>query len=281
MINVPMELNRVLIVYKASLTRARADRTSKGKRAATSISHHYISVIEGVKKTVEKHAAETVVLDRLKLDRSHKADLIVSVGGDGTFLAASHFAGSTPILGVNFLPSQSVGFFCAAGPNNFIRVFKEILTNKLKAVKLPMLKVMIDRKPLKIMALNEALFASPSPAEMSRYKLKIGRTMEYQRSSGVWIAAGPGSTAAMLSAGGRQQKINNPRLQYLVREPCPPPSTHYRLMHDVLPQGASVNVTSWMPDAYVYIDGPDTAVPIPNKSTLTVKAIPNALKIFI
>jgi NAD+ kinase len=42
------------------------------------------------------------------------AELVVTVGGDGTLLAASHRLATTPILGVNSAPSHSIGFFCGA-----------------------------------------------------------------------------------------------------------------------------------------------------------------------
>lgn len=276
-----MELNRVLIVYKASLTWASADRTSKGKRSVTSISQHYLSLVESIKKSIEHHGIRTKVVDRRKLDMRHRADLIVSVGGDGTFLAVSHVAGKTPVVGVNFLPTRSVGFFCMAEPNTFSRIFKQILEGKRKPLELPLLRITIDGKPLKVMALNEALFSSPSPAEMSRYKLKIGRIIEYQRSSGVWISAGPGSSAALLSAGGRRQSITSTKLQYLVREPCPIPAKRYRLTKGLLASGTGVSVISQMPDSFVYLDGPDTTHPVPYNATMTVKAVPRALKVFI
>ena len=42
------------------------------------------------------------------------ARLVVTVGGDGTLLAASHLVGGgVPVVGINSSPRSSVGFFCA------------------------------------------------------------------------------------------------------------------------------------------------------------------------
>ena len=46
-------------------------------------------------------------------------DLIVTLGGDGTLLWASHLAdSSTPILAINRAPDTSVGYFCAGDGHN-------------------------------------------------------------------------------------------------------------------------------------------------------------------
>jgi NAD+ kinase len=47
----------------------------------------------------------------------HQCDLIVSVGGDGTFLFAARGGGGTPILGVNL---GEVGFLNAVGPGTAV-----------------------------------------------------------------------------------------------------------------------------------------------------------------
>lgn len=49
-------------------------------------------------------------------------DLVVSVGGDGTFLYTAHNVGSTPILGVN---RGEVGFLNAVSPGSAVRVVRE------------------------------------------------------------------------------------------------------------------------------------------------------------
>jgi NAD+ kinase len=51
------------------------------------------------------------------LDELDAADLVVSIGGDGTFLFAAHSAGTTPILGVNL---GEVGFLNAVRPDDAV-----------------------------------------------------------------------------------------------------------------------------------------------------------------
>src|SRR5215470_17894056 len=47
------------------------------------------------------------------------ADLVISVGGDGTLLGASHYVRGGMIIGVNSAPGDSVGHFCATNRKNF------------------------------------------------------------------------------------------------------------------------------------------------------------------
>ena len=54
---------------------------------------------------------------------ARKPDLVVTIGGDGTLLAASHAIGDTPILGINSAPDFSVGFFCSGRLGNGSDVF--------------------------------------------------------------------------------------------------------------------------------------------------------------
>ena len=50
---------------------------------------------------------------------SDEFDLVVTIGGDGTVLHASHFIGTTPVLAVNSSPRTSAGFFTAATANGW------------------------------------------------------------------------------------------------------------------------------------------------------------------
>ena len=114
-----------------------------------------------------------------------------------------------------------------------------------------------------------------------RYCLRVKGKREDQKSSGVWIAAGPGSTGAIKSAGGRRQNITSGKLQYLVREPCPIPGSSYRQLGGILGKGSGITIKSSMGRGTVYIDGHGHSYPVPWKTNVTCRLSSKSLKIFI
>jgi NAD+ kinase len=62
-------------------------------------------------------AADTDPPTGVDVDEMETCDLVVSIGGDGTFLFAARGAGSTPIIGVNL---GEVGFLNAVSPTDAI-----------------------------------------------------------------------------------------------------------------------------------------------------------------
>ena len=117
-------------------------------------------------------------------------DLVITVGGDGTFLEASHhIKANTPILGVNSDPQRSVGFFCACNAENFENFFNGLsIQPKLQ---LNRLSLFIDKSPIGPPVLNDVLFANPNPAATTRYQINNNS----YRNSGLLISTGAGSTA--------------------------------------------------------------------------------------
>lgn len=66
---------------------------------------------------VDAVTAETLGIPGVDVERMDENDLVVSIGGDGTFLFAAHNAGSTPVLGVNL---GEVGFLNAVAPDDAV-----------------------------------------------------------------------------------------------------------------------------------------------------------------
>ena len=223
----------------------------------------------------------TELIDRDRLASPLKADLILTVGGDGTVLAAAHAAGGLPILGLNSMPGHAVGFFCAATAKDIGRLLDEITAGTRRPRQLPLIEARIGKRSIPQLALNDILFAGSSPAEMVRYRIRIGKQQESQRSSGVWIAAGPGSSAATHSAGGQRLGLSSRRLQYIVREPYLPPGRAYRLKRGVLKEGQFLSITSEMSLAMIYIDGPKLAYPVPFGETFTTAVGKRHANIFL
>jgi len=157
------------------------------------------------------------------------AALVVTVGGDGTFLTAARFNDATPMLGVNSSPTTSVGHYCAAVATTFADVLADVLAQlagaptaaPARAVRrdLARIRAEIAGRVLPFEALNDVLFAHRVPVASTRYGLHIGARHELQLSSGIWIATASGSTAAIRSAGGGPMDDADQRLQWRVREP--------------------------------------------------------------
>lgn len=277
-----MELNRVVVVVRPvpkKVPRCRCLKVGGGR--SINLRREHARSVDRVLKDLDELGIGYRVVGRYEFKGGTRANLIISVGGDGTFLASAHRAGGVPIMGVNPDPKASVGYFCIARAPSFRQILKRIVADKIAPIDVPLIETRIGSKRLAILALNDVLFAGRSPAETVRYCLAVGGKREDQKSSGVWIAAGPGSTAAIGSAGGRRQKITSRKLQYLVREPYPAPGRKYRYIKGILKEGETVSIASSMGRGTLYIDGHRHTYPVPWKSSVTCRVSSKSLRIFI
>ncbi|MDX2051516.1 MAG: NAD(+)/NADH kinase [Polyangiaceae bacterium] len=184
------------------------------------------------------------------------ADLVLTVGGDGTLLSASHNVGLVPVLGVNSSPSFSVGFFCAANASNLEDMLVQALQDRTERVVLTRMQVTLNGDRISNRVLNEALYCHASPAATSRYILEASSISEEQRSSGFWVGPAAGSTGALHSAGGTILPLSAPELQLVVREPYTPAGQRYELLKVIVSQNESIVVRSKMQDGAMFLDGP-------------------------
>lgn len=286
-----MKLNRVVVVYKkpsairgaaAGATLKRLKRSSPDLyRRTTGQRKSHLATVEQVTRVLKELKIHFKVILRDELKPGLKADLIITIGGDGTVLAASHVSGTVPILGTNSMPKTSVGFFCAATAGSIRQKIENIRRGRLKPVSLPLLEASIDGKRLPYFALNDILFAARSPAETVQYTIRIGSRKERQRGSGVWIAAGPGSTAGIYSAGGKIMDITSKRIQYVARELYPIPGTRYTLKRGFLPAHRAVSIQSEMSEGTAFLDGTKLAYPVPRGSVLKIGVSQHRLHIYL
>jgi NAD+ kinase len=188
-------------------------------------------------------------------------DLVVTVGGDGTVLGASHQLGpDVPLLGVNSAPASSVGFFCAARKGSVLGPLTAALAGKMRGVILSRMRVELNEGVVHNRVLNEALLCHASPAATSRYILRVvgsgAPQEEEQKSSGIWIGPAAGSTAAQRSAGGRILPLSSKKLQYVVREPYQGENDGaQRLFVGLVDEGERLEIWSKMRTAKLFLDG--------------------------
>ncbi|HLY10779.1 MAG TPA: NAD(+)/NADH kinase [Planctomycetota bacterium] len=197
-------------------------------------------------------------VSRGSLAARRRYDLVVSLGGDGTFFAAARSLKDTPILGINSDPTNSLGLWTCADRTNFREPLERALAGKLRACRIHRMIVEINGKAVREQAFNDVLIAHKNPAAMTRYRLSIGSSEEQQRSSGLWISTAAGSTAGIRSAGGRRMPISSKRLQYLVREPYTWPQQSYRLARGLVSelglQTLTVGIGLWIDGSRVRYD---------------------------
>lgn len=190
-----------------------------------------------------------------------KSDLVVTVGGDGTLLRASHEIGDgVPLLGINSAPRHSVGFFCYGKKGSARQALKDAIAGRLARADLTRMHVSLNGITISSRVLNEALYCHVSPAATSRYILRIedpnGEAVEEeQRSSGLWIGPAAGSTAAQRSAGGRVLPLLSRKIQVVVREPYIAIGKTLRYRRGIVGKGGRVTLVSKMREAKVFLDG--------------------------
>jgi len=159
----------------------------------------------GAGVAVDEVTAEVIGGPGVAHERLADCDLVVSVGGDGTFLYAARGARTTPIVGVNL---GEVGFLNAVAPDSAI---EEVLgvADLLQDDALPIREVARLRasapgwslEP----AINEVLVQGPRRGAGHDAEIEVtvdGSTYAAGPADGVLVATPTGSTAYNLSEGG-------------------------------------------------------------------------------
>lgn len=132
------------------------------------------------------------------------ADMVISIGGDGTFLKAASRVGKKdiPILGIN---TGRLGFLADISPKEMEETFDEIYNNHYKIEERSVLQLKCNDKHLmeSPYALNEiAVLKRDSSSMISIHAAINGAPLTTYQADGLVVATPTGSTAYSLSVGG-------------------------------------------------------------------------------
>ncbi len=207
-------------------------------------------------------------VDVLDAQAAAEADLIVTVGGDGTVLACHALLNDTPVISVNSDPHRSVGHYTRIRAETVAALVEDWLAGRAAEERCHRLRLhIVDlgsgrmRNGAGDLILNDALFTNANPAAMTRYRLHDAQGEEVQAASGVWISTATGASGAIASAGAAPPPPG-PVLLYLVREPF---FGHRRFTRtsgcQAPPQ--QLQLTPTIPGICCYLDGAHLQRPIP------------------
>ncbi|MFC6905995.1 NAD(+)/NADH kinase [Halalkalicoccus tibetensis] len=155
---------------------------------------------------VDDATAEALSLSGVDPTAMRECDLVVSIGGDGTFLFTARGVGATPILGVNL---GEVGFLNAVAPDEAVSsVLEEIeyarRTGTVRSRSVPRLEARGEDWSL-TPALNEVVVQGPQRGRGQGCTIEVrvdGSLYTGGHADGVLLSTPTGSTAYNLSEGG-------------------------------------------------------------------------------
>ncbi|MEI6728128.1 MAG: adenylyltransferase/cytidyltransferase family protein [bacterium] len=132
-----------------------------------------------------------------------KYRVIMTLGGDGTFLHAAKMATNQLMIGVNTNPDKSVGLLTNFNIDTINRVLNELAEGNFKIDLWQRLTVKINHKKLNYLALNEVFIGVPEIYKSSKLEIKIDTKQGLFSGNGLIISTFKGSTGFYKSAAGK------------------------------------------------------------------------------
>lgn len=201
------------------------------------------------------------------------AEMLLSVGGDGTFLSASKLVAGReiPVMGVNL---GRLGFLSENRPAS---VAKALLSGDYTIENRAMLKAdiitgnpEIDGWPY---ALNEFTVHRSGAAMLGVEASVDGVRLPTYWADGLIVSTSSGSTAYSLSSGG---PIVLPESKVLIITPIAPHNLNVRPL--VVPDGAEISIRMHSRDENVIFTADNRTVAVPSSTELTIRVAQFSLK---
>lgn len=218
---------------------------------------------QGCQVTITEEAAKdanippTIATPLPQAELPKGRDLLVVIGGDGTFIAAFRATGTekTPLLGINM---GRLGFLTEVTQDTMFKTMADVLAGSYQLEERMLLSVSVQRNGEKIVShnrvLNDAIIHKGALARMLEFQVSIDNRFVFSsRADGLIVASPTGSTAYALSAGG---PIIHPTLNTILLVPiCPHTLTNRPI---AVPGDGIISVTlakNDSPDQRLTLDG--------------------------
>jgi NAD+ kinase len=188
------------------------------KLVTTALGKHADVLVHSLDANFPIAEIETVSMAKLV----DQADLVISLGGDGTLLTAARALvdKKTPLLGINL---GRLGFLADVSVGDFEQHLIAVIAGRYTVESRFFIEGEIDgpnRSTSKNIAINDIILHSHESLSMIEYEVySDGHLIHKQRADGVIVTTPTGSTAYALSGGG---PIMHPSLETLAIVPiCP------------------------------------------------------------
>ncbi|XP_060874056.1 NAD kinase 2, mitochondrial [Metopolophium dirhodum] len=194
------------------------------KTILESHNEHY-NIVKEVTAAINRLDVESKIINLKDINTAAVswADVLIAIGGDGTFLVMSSYVqnNQTPVVGINSNPSSSLGYLCLPDicsrniqntfdtleKQNFFFIDRRRIRVSMKSIKkkmeppLNMYQDFVKIRPDShsshdMLALNEVFIGDKMPGRTSEMECKFDGNMPIKiKSSGLCISTGTGSSA--------------------------------------------------------------------------------------
>ena len=179
------------------------------------------------------------------------ADLMVSLGGDGTLLRAAHYAVplGIPIVGVDF---GRMGFLTAVGRHDYVHVLESLLRTGVTTEARTVLETKVSNGR-RFLAINDVHIDRKQHGHTLTFAIEIGgEHVADIPADGIVVSSPTGSTAYFLSAGG---PILAPGLDAFGIAPICPHTLFSRPLVVAATETVRISVPRDAVGAHLYADG--------------------------
>ena len=227
--------------------------------------------------TLEQTAAE-LLRSRDYCAREHiarDADVIIVLGGDGTFLSVARQAveAQVPVAGFNL---GTLGFLTEMKKEFLEESLADIFMGKAKISHRKLLQ--INYQDRVYTALNDVVVNKGAIARVVKLLLKIdGAKVAEVKGDGLIVSTPTGSTAYSIAAGG---PIVSPEVNGIIITPICPHALTFRPLVVRDSTTITVQLLTQNMDAFVTIDG-QTVLPLDYEGTLSVGIYPKQLHMLV
>jgi len=180
----------------------------------------HFEICEKFEETTRSIVDNLTVVQEWPLTNEDTLDktLVISLGGDGTYLRTSSMIDNNnlPLLGINTDPGRSLGILCSkflykerSSPKHIQKIFSQIEQQqftwmhrqRMNCRITPNAKSAQDRHEINRLMLNEVFIAEKNASKVSSYKLNVDEiNLGRFKSSGIIISTGTGSSGWLYGA---------------------------------------------------------------------------------
>ncbi len=228
----------------------------KGFRTAVRLAELIIK--QDADPIVDDHYQDTVLAETpgVIIGSYSDCDMIICLGGDGTFLSAVHLDGcqDIPMIGINL---GSVGFLPEIKPDGLEEAVRNLITGNYTTEKRMMLEASCygpDDELIETgIALNDVVISRGRHSRILNLDLRINNVdVERIPGDGIIVSTPTGSTAYSLSAGG---PIVHPSLNLIMINPICPHTLHNRSYLSDADSEVVVTICDYPCHTLIAIDG--------------------------